>query len=115
MNDLLRLSWHLLVTLVKLLRPSGTRSVIAESIMLKYQLIVQSRRQHRSPKLTMTDRFLLGVLSLFLHRSRMIKAAIILKPSTLLKFHKALIQRKYHQLFTSKSRKNQVPKALLKR
>ncbi len=80
MNDLLRLFWHLLATMAKRLRPGGTRAVIAESIMLKYQHIAQSRRQHQSPKLTVMDKFLLGFWSLFLRRPRLIKAAIILKP-----------------------------------
>ncbi len=38
------------------------------------------------------------------------KIAIVIKPKTLLKFHKALVDRKYHLLFTSKSKKKPGPK-----
>ena len=38
MRDLLILAVHLLVTLVKLLRPGGARAVAAESLLLKHQL-----------------------------------------------------------------------------
>lgn len=36
--------------------------------------------------------------------------AIIIKPATLLKFHKALVDRKYYLLFSRKSRRRPGPK-----
>ena len=39
-----------------------------------------------------------------------IKNAIVIKPSTLLKFHKALVDKKYSTLFSSKSKKKPGPK-----
>jgi hypothetical protein len=36
--------------------------------------------------------------------------AVIIKPATLLKFHKALVHRKYSCLFSNKSRKKSGPK-----
>jgi len=36
MRDLLVLAVHLLVTVIKLLRPGGVRAVAAESVLLKH-------------------------------------------------------------------------------
>jgi putative transposase len=110
MKDLLILIWHLIVTLSKLLRSGGTRAVVAENILLKQQLMVMGRSAKRSPKLTTYDRFILGLRTLFLSPSRITKAAVIIKPSTLLAFHKALVKRKYHRLFSAKRRKKSGPK-----
>ncbi len=104
------LFWHILVTIAKLLKPGGAREIVAENIALKHQLLVMSRSLKRSPKLKNSDRFILGLCALFLRHSRIIKAAVILKPSTLLKFHKALIQNKYTILFSSKSPRKPGPK-----
>ena len=41
---------------------------------------------------------------------RLIRSAIVLKPSTFLAFHGALVKRKYRLLFTSKSRGKPGPK-----
>ncbi len=43
MRDLLLLVVHLLVTLTGLARPGGARSVAAESLLLKHQLIISGR------------------------------------------------------------------------
>ena len=59
MRDVLILSVHLLVTVAKLLRPSGARAVAAESLLLKHQLLISNRSRKRAPNLTMLDRFAL--------------------------------------------------------
>lgn len=41
---------------------------------------------------------------------RLSHIAIIVKPATLLKFHKALVKRKYHLLFSNKSIRKPGPK-----
>ena len=102
MKDTLFLFWHLHVTLAKLLKPGGVRTVVAETLLMKHQLIVMNRPRQRAPKLAASDRFLLGLWTLFLNPSRILKTAVIVKPSTLLKFHKALVQDKYHTLYSSK-------------
>ena len=51
MRDLLLLVIHLLVTLAKLLRPGGARAVVAESLVLKHQLIIVNRSRQRAPNL----------------------------------------------------------------
>lgn len=101
MRDLLLLAVQLVVTLAKLARPGGVRSVIAESLLLKQQLLISRRSRRRAPPLTTIDRFVLGLMTLFVRPRRVVKVATILKPATLLRFHKALVDRKYRRLFSS--------------
>jgi putative transposase len=103
MRNLLILTIHLLVTLAKLLRPGGARAVAAESLLLKQQLLVINRSRMRAPNLTTLDRFVLGLTTLLVSPHRIRKLAVILKPATLFKFHKALVDRKYRLLFSSSS------------
>ena len=100
MRDVIYLLFHLLTTLAKLIRPGGSRTVIAENLLLKQQLIIHSRSRQRAPNLSPQDRALLGFWSLFMNPRRIIRAAIIIKPSTLLSFHSALKKRKYRLLYS---------------
>ena len=70
MKDVLYLLFQLLTTLAKLLRPGGSRTVIAENLILKQQLIIHSRSRQRAPNLSTQDRVLLGFWSLFLSSRR---------------------------------------------
>jgi putative transposase len=111
MRDLLLLAVQLIVTLAKLARPGGARSVIAESLLLKQQLLISRRSRRRAPPLTTIDRFVLGLTTLFVRPRRIAKLAAILKPATLLRFHKALVDRKYRRLFSSmRTRRKPGPK-----
>ena len=101
MREFLLLAIHLIVTLAKLLRPGGVRAVAAESLLLKHQLLISGRCRQRAPNLTTLDRFVLGLLTFFVSPKRIVKVAAILKPTTLFKFHKALVDRKYRLLFSS--------------
>ena len=65
MRDLLLLAIHLFVTVAKLLRPGGVRAVAAESLLLKHQLIVSNRSRQRAPNLTTSDRYVLGLITVF--------------------------------------------------
>jgi len=100
MKDVILLLFHLLATLTKLVRPGGRRAVVAENLLLKQQLIIHKRSRQRAPNLTTHDRVLLGLLSLFLTPRRIARAAIIVKPSTLLLFHNALKKQKYRLLYS---------------
>lgn len=60
MKDLLVLLVHLLTTLAKLLGPGGTRAVVADSLLMKQQLLVLSGSRRRGLHLSVLDRFLLG-------------------------------------------------------
>jgi hypothetical protein len=87
MKNLLLLHAHLLTTLARLLRPGGAKAIVADSLLMKQQLIVINRSRRRAPNLTPVDRILFGFWSLFLNPHRIPRAAVIIRPSTLLKFH----------------------------
>ena len=111
MRDLLLLAIHLLVTLAKFLGPGGVRRVAAESLLLKHQLLISNRSRQRAPNLTMLDRLVLGLTTLFVSPHRIPRLSACLKPGTLFKFHKALVHRKYRLLFsTSRRRRKPGPK-----
>jgi len=105
MRDLFLLAVHLLVTVAKLLRPGGVRAVAAESLLLKHQLQVSNRSRQRAPNLTTLDRFVLGLTTLVIRSHPIPKLATTLKPATLFKFHKALVDLKYRLLFSSSGRR----------
>jgi len=100
MREILILVVHLLVTIAKLLRPGGVRAVAAESLLLKHQLLISNRLRQRAPNLTSIDRFVLGLPTLFISPRRIPKLGALVKPATLFKFHKALVDRKYRLLFS---------------
>jgi hypothetical protein len=101
MRDSLLLAVQLVVTFARLMRPGGVRAIIAESLILKHQLQISRRSRRRVPRLTTVDRFVLGLTMLFVSPRRCAKLAAILKPATLLRFHRALVDRKYRYLFSS--------------
>src|SRR2546429_848821 len=110
MIHLLILAVQLLATIAKLVRPGGVRAVVAESLLLKHQLLISSRARQRAPNLNSFDRVVLGLGSLFVPASRIPKLAVILKPRTLLRFHEALKKRKYRWLFSSGDHRRPGPK-----
>ncbi|MGB5562301.1 MAG: hypothetical protein WBM71_12875 [Sedimenticolaceae bacterium] len=67
MKDLLTLLLHLLATIAKLLGPGGAKAIIADSLLMKQQLLVINRSRRRAPNLSSFDRFLFGFWSLFLN------------------------------------------------
>ncbi len=101
MRLLLLLLINTITMLLKLTRTGGVRAVISENLILKHQLLIVSRSRKRVPALTPADRFLFGWLALLLSPGQLAKAAIIIKPSTLLAFHQALVRKKYQLLFGS--------------
>jgi putative transposase len=101
MTNVLLTLLRLAVMVAKLCGPGGVRAVIAENLLLKQQLLVLRRGRRRAPSLTLSDRILCGFESLFLSRGRVGKVAIALRPLTLLRFHQALVRRKYRRLFSS--------------
>ena len=101
MKDLLILLVHLLTTVAKLLGPGGARAVVADSLLMKQQLLIIHRSRRRAPNLSTLDRFLFGFWSLFLVPRHIQRAAAIIRPSTLLKFHHLLKKRKYRLLYSS--------------
>ena len=110
MRDMAILTIHLITIFVKMLRPGGVRAVAAESLLMKQQLLIVNRPRHRAPNLTALDRILLALTTLFVNPRRIPQLAVVLKPATLLKFHKALVDRKYRRLFSCAQRRQPGPK-----
>lgn len=110
MLDFLILFVHLIVTLARLAGPGGLRSVVAESVLIRHQLLVLNRGRKRAPKLRNADRMIAGLCTLFIRRARLLRSAIVLKPSTLLHFHSLLRKRKYRILFSRRRQSRPGPK-----
>src|SRR6516165_5790586 len=66
MRDLAVLFLHLLATVARLARPGGTRPVVAESVLVKQQLLILIRSRKRSPNLRLADRLVAGVCTLLM-------------------------------------------------
>ena len=110
MRDLLILVIHIITTVFRLARPGGLRAVVAESVLTKHQMLILKRSRRRAPNLCIQDRFIAGLCSLWIKPSRLRKVALAFKTSTLLSFHRALVQRKYRLLFSPKQRTRPGPK-----
>ena len=110
MKTLALLLIHVLTTLAQRAGPGGAKAIIAESVLLKHQQLIVRRSAGKTPKLTTSDRFLCGFLTLFMRPGRIRKAAVILKPATLTKFRRALLSRNYHRLFSSQKNRKPGPK-----
>jgi len=102
MKDAMILLFHLLAVIARLLRPGGGRTLVAENLLLKQQLLLHSRSRSRAPNLSTLDRVLLGFWTLFLNPRRITRVGIIVQAGTLLKFHDALKKRKYRLLYSCK-------------
>ena len=110
MRDLLVLFVHLVVTTVRLMRPGGARAIVAESLLLKQQLLVVTRSRRRAPDLRPLDRIVAGLCAGLVRRARLHRCAIVLKPATILRIQRLLVRRKYRELFSSKRRLRPGPK-----
>src|SRR5260370_7544290 len=76
MRNLAVLVIHLIATLARLLGPGGVRSLVAESLLLKHQLLIVNRSRQRSPNLSAGDPILAGLLALLVHPTRLLRSAI---------------------------------------
>ena len=85
-------------------------AVIAESLLLKHQLLILNRARKNAPKLRAWDRILLGLGAVLVSPQCILKLTVAIRPSTLLRFHRALVQRKYQWLFSGKPRRRPGPK-----
>ena len=101
---------HLLSRGIKLVGTGGVRAVLAENLLLKHHLLVLNRHRRRAPRLSPADRLLLGFGSSFLKPRRLFRSAIILRPATLLRFHRALRDLKYRLLYSSPRPRKPGPK-----
>ena len=76
--------------------------MVAESMIVKHQLLILHRGRKRAPNLRAMDRIIAGLCTHFIRPARVLRSAIVLKTSTLLHFHNLLKKRKYRMLFSSK-------------
>ena len=70
MRDLAILFIHLIVIFVRLLGPGGLRAIVAESLLLKHQLVVLNRSRDRAPNLRPMDRVMAGLCVGFMRPTR---------------------------------------------
>src|SRR5688572_10862432 len=110
MRDLAVLFVHLIATVATLLARGGARSVVAESLLLKHQLSILNRSRTRAPNLRLIDRVIAGLCTGLMRPSRLLRSAIVLKPATIMAFHRALVKRKYRLLFTPRQHRKPGPK-----
>jgi putative transposase len=94
MRDVFTFFLHAIVVIIRLGRPGGLRSVVAESVLLRHQVLILNRSRKRAPKLRTPDRIIAGLCTLLMRPARVLRSAVVLKPSTLLHFHKMLNQAK---------------------
>src|SRR5579871_594750 len=111
MKIVFHLTFCLFHLLLKLTASNGAKSLAAENLALRQQLLVISQKYRRTPKLTGLERLLFAISTAFIKPGRILKTAIIIKPATLLRFHQALIKRKYHLLYSKKTAQKPGPKS----
>ena len=110
MRDILILFLHLIVIIIRLARHGGLRSVVAESVLMRHQVLILNRGRKRAPNLRVSDRIVAGLCTLLMRPARVLRSAVALKPSTLLHFHKMLTTQKYRLLFSPKRVRRPGPK-----
>lgn len=110
MRDLVILFIHLIVSTARLFGPGGRRSIVAESLLVKHQLLILNRSRERAPNLRPMDRVIARLCAGFMRPTRLVRSAIVLRPATILGFHRALVKLKYQLLFTPKHRGKPGPK-----
>src|SRR5215831_16526157 len=101
MRDIFTLFLHTIVTIIRLAQPGGLRSVVAESVLMCHQVLILNRGRKRAPNMQSSDRIIAGLCTLLMRPARVLRSAVVLKPSTLLHFHKMLTKQKYRLLFSS--------------
>ncbi|MDB4224623.1 hypothetical protein N9850_12695 [Granulosicoccus sp.] len=70
MKSIFLLFVHLVVTIAKLLGPGGAKSIVADSLLMKQQLLIIKRARLRAPRLTVSDRFSLASGHYFSYHAR---------------------------------------------
>src|SRR5690348_7126219 len=110
MRDILTVFLHVIVTILRLSQPGGLRSVVAESVLMRQQVLILNRGRKRAPNLRSSDRIIAGLCTLFIRPARVVRSAIVLKTSALLHFHKMLVKHKYSLLFSQKRLRRPGPK-----
>src|SRR5581483_10269631 len=77
MRDFVILFVHVIVTVLRLAGPGGLRSVLAESALIRHQLLILNRGRKRAPNLRVMDRLTAGLFTLFMSPARILRSAIV--------------------------------------
>lgn len=85
--------------------PRSKDLLMKENVILKQQLQLINRKRSWALNLTTVERFIFGFISLLFDPSHLASVAYVISYKTLLKFHKALVRKKYSLLFLSKTKK----------
>jgi putative transposase len=110
MRDIFTLFLHAIVIIMRLAGPGGLRSVVAESVLMRHQVLILNRGRKRAPNLRVSDRVIAGLCTLLMRPARVLRSAIALRASTLMHFHKMLAKQKYRMLFSPKRVRRPGPK-----
>src|SRR6478736_9192603 len=94
MRDIFTLFLHAIVTIIRFAQPGGLRAVVAESVLMRHQVLILNRGRKRAPNLQVSDRIIAGLCTLLMRPARVLRSAIALRPSTLMHFHKMLHEAK---------------------
>ena len=77
---------------------------------MRHQVLILNRGRKRAPNLRSSDRIIAGLCTLLMRPSRVLRSSVVFETSTLLHFHKMLIQQKYRLLFSPKRVRRPGPK-----
>lgn len=80
MKHLFILIFYFLRTFLILIKPGGIKTLMAENIMLRNQLIIASRHRKRAPNLSLWDRLCFAFLAAVVYPKRLAKIAIVINP-----------------------------------
>lgn len=110
----MRSIFWLLAALIEILwrmnKTGGAKALAAECLLLRQQLQVVRRKQVRAPAMGGFDRIVFAITTRFISARRLPRLSVVVAHSTLLKFHRALVKRKYSQLFSNKAKRRPGPK-----
>jgi hypothetical protein len=109
MRVIFTLFLHAIVIIIRLARPGGLRSVVAESVLMRHQLLILNRSEAGSQPSVLRSHHR-GFMHSADAPSPCLCSAIVLKTSILLHFHKMLIKEKYRLLFSPKRVRRPGPK-----
>ena len=76
MRHIFTLFLHAIVIMIRLGRPGGPRSVVAESVLLRHQILILNRGRKRAPNLRPTDRIIAGLCTLLMRPARVLWSAV---------------------------------------
>ena len=77
MREILVLFVHLIVTVIRLAKPGGLRAVVAESVLVRHQVLIVNRGRKRASNLRASDRIITGLCTLLMRPARVLRSAIV--------------------------------------